>query len=689
MTSLSPVLSLVRPAWNALNYALCGLARAAESAGLLDSTYAGAATLEPEARTLLHHALASVAPKADLLSDLLEYLSDPAEADHPLVAVAQHFQLTMIEVLAVRVAVAAEEDLLIGHIIARLQHPLAQSRPAVGLLARAFGGDSEQEGSRSAAVQLIAQGAAASCGLLELLDPGSLLPERQVRVPLPTCLALAGVHGGWPGTSILHTSSPIPLSAPANEAARLFGRRLSEAPIPGPALVLRGGDSAESRSAAEKVALACERRAVLISSDLVASNQILGLAPWLFLNGFMPVLTQTLAPGERRPLPGIPGFSGPFVVLSGYDGEFTSADSALDRPILEWRLTIPTAEERFELWRQALGEEGDAPLSRRMACEHRHTAGRIAVLAAKAKERGAIVSEAPARQPTYEDIRSVALSGEGIGLSALAELVSDEVPDEALVVTPALRLELDSLVDRCLLRDGVHSRLGPAMQARAQAAVRALFAGPSGTGKTLAASWLATRLGLPLFRVDLSAISSKYIGETEKNLSQLLTRAEQSEVVLLFDEADSLFAKRTDVHDANDRFANAQTNYLLQRMESYDGITLLTSNSRGRFDAAFARRLDAILEFALPGPEQRRVLWLAHLGDQHCLTPTQLNLIAATAELSGGQVRNAVLSAAVTARAGGPISFAHIVTGLASEYRKLGRQLPDELRRAVPLQEQP
>jgi SpoVK/Ycf46/Vps4 family AAA+-type ATPase len=231
------------------------------------------------------------------------------------------------------------------------------------------------------------------------------------------------------------------------------------------------------------------------------------------------------------------------------------------------------------------------------------------------------------------------------------------------------------------------------MQARAQAAVRALFAGPSGTGKTLAASWLATRLGLPLFRVDLSAISSKYIGETEKNLSQLLTRAEQSEVVLLFDEADSLFAKRTDVHDANDRFANAQTNYLLQRMESYDGITLLTSNSRGRFDAAFARRLDAILEFALPGPEQRRVLWLAHLGDFHCLTPTQLNLIAATAELSGGQVRNAVLSAAVAARIGGPIGFAHIVTGLASEYRKLGRQLPDELRRALPIagpvQEQP
>lgn len=690
MTSPSPLhvpaLLLVRPPSNVLTYALCGIARVAESAGLLDGSSSGSALLEAEARTLLHHALASVPRQGDLLSQLLEYLDNPVEGDHPLVAVAQQFELTMIEVLAVRIAVAAEEDLLVGHIVAQLQHPLAHSRPTVGLLARAFSADlSDANGGRSAAVQLIAQGAAATCGLLELLDAGGLLPERQVRVPLPTCLALAGIHGAWPGTGILHTRSPIPLSAPANATAKLFGRRLSEAPLPGPALVLRGGDTAESRAAAEKVALACERRAVLISSELVSSNQALGVAPWLFLNGFMPVLTQSLAPGERRPLPAIPGFSGPFLVLSGFDGEFTSVDNALDRPILEWQLTIPLTEERFELWRQALGEEVPVDLARRMAYEHRHTAGRIATLAAKAKARVAPqTAEEPEKQVTYQDIRAASRSGEGIGLSALAELIPDEVSDEALVVTPALRLELESLVDRCLLRDGVHAQLGPAMQARARAAVRALLVGPSGTGKTLAASWLATRLGLPLYRVDLSAINSKYIGETEKNLSQLLTRAEQSEVVLLFDEADSLFAKRTDVHDANDRFANAQTNYLLQRMESYDGIMLLTSNSRGRFDAAFARRLDAILEFTLPGPEQRRVLWLAHLGDHHCLSPAQLNLIAATADLSGGQVRNAVLSAAIAAKANAPITFPHVVAGLNTEYRKLGRQMPDELRRAFP-----
>src|SRR2546430_13862603 len=119
------------------------------------------------------------------------------------------------------------------------------------------------------------------------------------------------------------------------------------------------------------------------------------------------------------------------------------------------------------------------------------------------------------------------------------------------------------------------SGLGASATARYHPGVRALFVGPSGTGKTLAAGWLATRLGLPLYRVDLASVTSKYIGETEKNLAQLLARAEQAEVILLFDEADSLFGKRTDITDSNDRFANAQTNYLLQRIENYDGIVLL------------------------------------------------------------------------------------------------------------------
>jgi SpoVK/Ycf46/Vps4 family AAA+-type ATPase len=163
----------------------------------------------------------------------------------------------------------------------------------------------------------------------------------------------------------------------------------------------------------------------------------------------------------------------------------------------------------------------------------------------------------------------------------------------------------------------------------------------------------------------------------------LLARAEQNEVLLLFDEADALFGKRTDIQEANDRFANAQTNYLLQRMESYDGITILTSNGRSRFDDAFTRRFDAILSFPLPGPEERRALWLAHLGPHHSVNSGQLNLLAAMADLTGGQIRNAVLRGAVAAAQHGEnILFRHLLTGVASEYRKLSRQLPNELKQA-------
>jgi SpoVK/Ycf46/Vps4 family AAA+-type ATPase len=177
-------------------------------------------------------------------------------------------------------------------------------------------------------------------------------------------------------------------------------------------------------------------------------------------------------------------------------------------------------------------------------------------------------------------------------------------------------------------------------------------------------------------------VTSKYIGETEKNLAQLLARAEHAEVVLLFDEADSLFGKRTDVKDSNDRYANAQTNYLLQRIETFDGIAVLTSNSRARFDSAFSRRLDAIIEFPPPGPEERRALWIAHLGAAHGLSAAEINQLAATVDLAGGHIRNVVLAAAATVRADGrALACADLVRCIAAEYRKLGRQMPAGLPR--------
>jgi hypothetical protein len=370
-------------------------------------------------------------------------------------------------------------------------------------------------------------------------------------------------------------------------------------------------------------------------------------------------------------LPLLPGYLGPSLALCGPDGSGESAAGTA----LAWTLSVPPRDEREALWAQALG----APeLAAQLARDHRHGSGRIAHLGRLARQRGLLEGRP---KPTRDDVLGASRSGDGSGLNALAQPLPASIPDEALVVGPALRTELDMLLLRCRMRDGLVDGLGVSSSVRYTPGVRALLVGPSGTGKTLAAGWLATRLGLPLYRVDLASITSKYIGETEKNLAQLLARAEQAEVVLLFDEADSLFGKRTEVRDSNDRFANAQTNYLLQRIESFDGIAILTSNSRSRFDAAFTRRLDAILEFPHPGPEERRALWEAHLGTGHALQPRDLNRLAATVDLGGGHVRNAVLGAAVLAQgAGRPIQWADVVQGVAVEYRKLGKQVPVGLR---------
>lgn len=595
-----------------------------------------------------------------LLRTFAEYAKKPNAADEPLFAAAREFDLTATEILAVRLAVAIEEDVLAGHLLAHLQQPLVQSRPTIGLLAHAFG-----EERNPSAIHVLAHGAAVRCGLLQLSAEGLPLPERHVSIPLPNSLALQGMSCEWPGASIVPAAQiVIPLGASSETYADALSARLFALKTEGAVVVVRGGDGRESRAAAERIASGLGKRPAFIHTDHVAA-----MAPWLFLNGMLPVFALWLSPGERKPVPAIPCFAGPTIVLTGPEGDFESDH----RVLLEWRLGVPSPAEREELW---VAGFANRELAKRVAYEHRQTAGRIAALAGKVNE--AIGARTPMR---YEDITAAARRAESTGLGALSEVILDDVDDAALVVPEALREELEALVVRCRLREQFASSLGPSIRARYRPSVRALFLGASGTGKTLAAAWLATRLGIPLCRVDLSAITSKYIGETEKNLSQLLSRAEQNEVVLLFDEADSLFGKRTDIHDSNDRFANAQTNYLLQRMESYDGITVLTSNGRGRFDAAFSRRFDAILTFPLPGPEERRALWSAHIGDGHGVSVAQLNQLAAVAELSGGQIRNAVLRAAVGAAKGGErIRYRHLLIGVSSEYRKLSRQLPSELK---------
>ena len=202
-----------------------------------------------------------------------------------------------------------------------------------------------------------------------------------------------------------------------------------------------------------------------------------------------------------------------------------------------------------------------------------------------------------------------------------------------------------------------------------------LFSGPSGTGKTLAAEVMAGALGLDLYRLDLSSVVSKFIGETEKNLDEVFTAAGAGNLVLFFDEADALFGKRSEVKDAHDRYANLEVSYLLQRLERYDGVVVLATNFEKNIDDAFVRRIHARIDFAVPSAVQRREIWVQHLPATAPIDPAiDLTDIAERFELSGGSIRNAAVTAAfIAAGQGETVSTVHLLQAVQRELRKQGR----------------
>lgn len=206
--------------------------------------------------------------------------------------------------------------------------------------------------------------------------------------------------------------------------------------------------------------------------------------------------------------------------------------------------------------------------------------------------------------------------------------------------------------------------------------VTALFYGPSGTGKTMAAHVLSHELKMPLYQIDLSQLVDKYIGETEKRLEEILNYAQKSNVILFFDEADAIFGKRTEVKETKDRYANTEVSYILQRIEQYDGIILLATNFRNNIDEAFMRRMKYVLEFELPSVEIRKKIWQNGFSKEVPLTDIDFDYLAEHVELSGGYIKNIILNAVfLGAKEGNRINMKHILSAVCSEYFKLGRIL--------------
>ncbi len=352
------------------------------------------------------------------------------------------------------------------------------------------------------------------------------------------------------------------------------------------------------------------------------------------------------------------------------------------RPVVDLDFPAPANERRRLLWEQAL--QGGLPLAPDvdlglLSSAFRLTGDQITASAEGAQQaaawHGGRGPAGAAPQITMRDLIAAARAQSNQTLGALARKIIPRYTWADLVLPPDRLAQLHEMCNAVRYGPIVFEQWGFDRKLSSGKGVNVLFAGQPGTGKTMAAEVLATDLGLDLYKIDLSTIVSKYIGETEKNLEKIFREGRTSNAILFFDEADSIFGKRSEVKDSHDRYANIEISYLLQRMEEYDGIVILATNLRKNLDEAFLRRLRGAVEFPMPEEPDRLEIWRRTFPPEAPLAPDlDLAFLARQFKLSGGNIKNIVLDSAFLAvEAGTAISMAHLVHATRREHQKIGR----------------
>jgi len=346
----------------------------------------------------------------------------------------------------------------------------------------------------------------------------------------------------------------------------------------------------------------------------------------------------------------------------------------LTRAVLRVDVSRPTAEERRVLWAAALGPRAAALNGRIDSMVAQFDVAPSAVVDAV----DGVGSDPEAGGDEFGDRLWEACRAQARPrLDDLAQRVVPAARWDDLVLPDTHVSTLRQVAAHVRRRTTVYERWGFAAKSTRGLGVTSLFSGPSGTGKTMAAEVLANELELDLYRIDLSAVVSKYIGETEKNLRRVFDAAEGSGAILLFDEADALFGKRTEVRDSHDRYANIEVSYLLQRMEAYRGLAILTTNLEGVLDPAFMRRIRFVVRFPFPDAAQRGMIWCRTFPAATPVDDLDIEQLARL-EVAGGNIRDIGLNAAfLAADEGGPVQMEHVLEAARSEYSKLERPLSD------------
>jgi len=353
------------------------------------------------------------------------------------------------------------------------------------------------------------------------------------------------------------------------------------------------------------------------------------------------------------------------------------SDALRHVPFLRIAFPLPAYRDRIQLWTQALTDNqlaADGVDIRALANAFRFSGGQIHDATATAQNL-ARYRDPENPVPTMDDFLAASRLQSQRKLAALARKMTPHYTWDQIVLPVDRHQQLREICNQAKHRSLVYEQWGFDKKLSLGKGLTVLFSGPSGTGKTMAADIMAGELGLDLYKIDLSMVVSKYIGETEKNLSGIFTEAATSNALLFFDEADALFGKRSEVRDSHDRYANIEVGYLLQKMEEYEGIVILATNLRKNMDDAFIRRIHSGVEFPFPSLQDRLRIWETIWPSDTPLSPDlDFDFLASRFDITGGNIRNIALAATfLAAEDGKSVGMAHLLSATRREYQKMGK----------------
>jgi hypothetical protein len=629
------------------------------------------AFLDARLSAAVQAAVARGADPSDALRGL--YISDDqalamaAEAGEPaappaLAFAADRLGLRPIDHLVLALCAAPELEPRFGRLYAYLHDDVTRKLASPRLTADLLADDTV---TRAAVLACFAPGAPLSRhGAIRLLsgEPATTLADRQVKVAdrlVAFLLGAVDLADAAADTALRHVA-PNELTGREAATERIRLLLAAETRLP---LVACGPDAGAVVASASRTPVVLLGARELERLDALADARLAAaLEGGLFcIDGL-----EDLTPSERgRLLRAIDESPDRIVLIAGSRRD---ALALSDRTALVVEVPFPTFAERRHAWRRLTGVDDPREVAAkfRLSVEQIRAAGEVSVIAAQSRGEAG---------PLPVDLDLGARHASSSRLGELATRLEPAYTWGDLVLAERQFEVLRSISAYLRHRDRVLSEWGYETTVSRAQGLKVLFAGESGTGKTMAAQVLGAELGLEMFRVDLAGTVSKYIGETEKNLERIFSAADGSNAILFFDEADALFGKRSEVSDAHDRYANIEVAYLLQRMEAYPGAVILATNFRRNLDDAFIRRLDFVIDFPFPESADRRQIWqrvlpsAAPVGDD-----VDLDFLADRFKLSGGAIRNCSLAAAFSAAdEGSPIDMRHLVRAVAQEYAKQGR----------------